>query len=206
MQDISYFTLAIASFIFAISPGPGVLAVLATSISRGIPTALVLTLGEVTGDMIYLLVAMLSLASLSSGLNDAMLVVRILGAIYLFWIGVESFRSPPIKQEANPVTARNLGIAFIAGFMISMTNPKVIVFYLSFLPLFIDLAALDIKGGATVMAVMFTSVYLGPALIAIFGRRAAALAMGERSGRIMNKVTGIMLMMVSLSLILSIWL
>lgn len=206
MQDISYFTLAVTSFIFAVTPGPGVLAVLATSISRGIPTALVLTLGEVVGDMIYLLIAMLSLAGLSSGFQDAMLVVRILGAGYLFWIGVQSFRSPPLKQETNPVTARTMGLAFGAGFMISMTNPKVIVFYLSFLPLFIDLVALDIKGGVTVMAVMFTSVYLGPALIAILGNHAAALAMGERSGRIMNKITGIMLMIVALALIVSIWL
>jgi len=88
--------------------------------------------------------------------------------------------------------------------MISITNPKVIVFYLSFLPLFIDLSALDLASGASVMAVMFVSVFLGPALIAILGNRAAALAMGEKSGLIMNKVTGILLIGVAAALILTI--
>ena len=88
--------------------------------------------------------------------------------------------------------------------MISITNPKVIVFYLSFLPLFIDLGALNFGSGAMVMAVMFVSVYTGPALIAILGNRAARLAMGERSGRIMNKATGIMLIGVAAALILTI--
>ena len=204
MQDISYFTLALTSFIFAISPGPGVFAVLAISINRGIPSGLMMTLGEVTGDMIYLLTAMLSLAGLSSGLNNAMLVVRILGAGYLFWIGVQTFRNPLLKRDLTPSTVHTLGIAFGTGFMISITNPKVIVFYLSFLPLFIDLAALDITSGASVMAVMFVSVYTGPALIAILGNRVATLAMGERSGRIMNKITGLMLITVAVTVFVTI--
>ena len=204
MQDISYLTLAVTSFIFAVTPGPGVVAVLATSISRGIPSGLVMTLGEVTGDMLYLLIAMVSLAGLSHTLEDVMLAVRILGAIYLGWIGIQSYRSPPLKRELNTTTARSLSIAFGTGFMISITNPKVIVFYLSFLPLFIDLSALDLASGASVMAVMFVSVFAGPALIAVLGNRAAALAMGEKSGRIMNKITGILLIGVAAALILTI--
>lgn len=204
MQEISYFTLALTSFIFAITPGPGVVAVLATSISRGVPSGLMMTLGEVTGDMVYLLIAMISLAGLSHALEDVMLAVRILGAIYLALIGVQTYRSPPLTRELHKTSARSLGLAFGTGFMISITNPKVIVFYLSFLPLFIDLAALDLQSGATVMAVMFVSVYTGPALIAILGNRAAKLAMGEKSGRIMNKVTGVMLIGVAAALILTI--
>ena len=206
MQDISYFTLALTSFIFAITPGPGVVAVLATSIRNGIPSGLAMTLGEVTGDMVYLLLAMLSLAGLSQHLSGVMLVVRILGAGYLFWLGVQTFLSPPLEKTSAPTSARGLGVAFGTGFMISITNPKVIVFYLSFLPLFIDMTALDIGNGAAVMAVMFVSVYAGPALIAVVGNHAASLATSPRSGRIMNQITGILLILVAIALIATIWL
>jgi threonine/homoserine/homoserine lactone efflux protein len=206
VDDINYITLALASFIFAITPGSGVVAVLAISISRGVPSGLIMTAGEVTGDMVYLLVAMISLAGLSHGLNDALLVVRILGACYLLWLGIQTYRSPPIRRTQAQPTARSLGLAYGTGFMISITNPKVIVFYLSFLPLFIDLSTLTISGGGAVMAVIFVSVYLGPASVAVLGNRVATLATGEKSGRIMNRITGILLMGVAAALVLTIWL
>jgi threonine/homoserine/homoserine lactone efflux protein len=163
-----------------------------------------MTAGEVTGDMVYLLVAMISLAGLSHGLSSALLVVRILGAFYLLWLGIQTYRSPPIKKTQVRPTVRNLGLSYGTGFMISITNPKVIVFYLSFLPLFIDLSTLTIPGSGAVMAVIFVSVYLGPATIAVLGSRVANIATGERSGRVMNKLTGIMLMGVAAALILTI--
>ncbi len=204
MQDISYFTLALTSFVFAITPGPGVVAVLATSINRGILSGVVMTLGEVTGDMLYLIIAMVSLAGLSQNMEHAMLAVRILGAMYLAWIGVQIYRSPPLVKNFAPTSARSLGMAFGTGFMISITNPKVIVFYLSFLPLFIDLSALTITSAASVMAVMFVSVFAGPTLIAILGNHAAKLATGPRSGRVMNRITGLMMLGVAAALILTI--
>jgi threonine/homoserine/homoserine lactone efflux protein len=205
VEDINYFTLALASFIFAITPGPGVVAVLATSVSRGIPSGLVMTAGEVTADMVYLLVAMVSLAGLSHALSDVLAAVRILGGLYLCWLGIQTFRSPPIRQAQAPASARGLGLAYGTGFMVSITNPKVVVFYLSFLPLFIDLSALNVPGGAKVMAVMFVSVYLGPALVAVLAGRAGHLVTGERSGRIMNAVTGFLLIGVGTALVLTAW-
>ena len=86
MADINFTALALASFIFAISPGPGIVAVLATSVSRGAIIASAMSVGAVCGDMIYLLLAMLSLASIAQGIDEIMLVVRVLGGCYLGWI------------------------------------------------------------------------------------------------------------------------
>lgn len=204
MQEISYLTLAVTSFIFSITPGPGVMAVLATSIRRGLPSGLLMTLGEVTGDMIYLFIAIFSLAGLEANFSNALLVVRILGAGYLVWLGIQTFRQPPLTQGTAPSTPSTLALAFSAGFMISATNPKVIIFYLSFLPLFIDLASLNFADGAMVMAVMAPSVYAGPALIALLGNKAARLATGARSGRIMNRITGILLIAVAIALVITV--
>ena len=140
MADINFTALALASFIFAISPGPGIVAVLATSVSRGAIIASAMSVGAVCGDMIYLLLAMVSLASIAQGIDEIMLVVRVLGGCYLGWIGYRQMISPPLTAAMTPVSGRSLGIAWGTGFMISLTNPKVIVFYLSFLPLLLTSA------------------------------------------------------------------
>ena len=164
MDGINFLTLAVTSFIFAVTPGPGVVAVLATSINRGPKSGIAMTAGEVTGDMVYLLLAMVSLASLAQSLTEVLIAIRIIGAIYLFWVGVKTFRAPPLSEGLVDNSARGLTMAFGAGFMISITNPKVIVFYLSFLPLFIDMTRLTPVSGAQVMAVMCVSVFSGASL------------------------------------------
>lgn len=201
MQHIDFFALAAASFIFAISPGPGIVAVLATSINRGTAHGIAMSVGEVTSDMVYLLIAMVSLASLSASLNDMLFVVRLIGAGYLTWMGIKQMIAPPVKAGAAPVTTGGLLVSFGTGMLISITNPKVILFYLLFLPLFLDLSALDFNTGALVMAVMFFSVLAGPLVVVLIGRKARDIATGEVSGRWVNRITGLMLIGVAAAMV-----
>ena len=201
MADINFTALALASFIFAISPGPGIVAVLATSVSRGAIIASAMSVGAVCGDMIYLLLAMVSLASIAQGIDEIMLVVRVLGGCYLGWIGYRQMISPPLNAAMTSVSGRSLGIAWGTGFMISLTNPKVIVFYLSFLPLFIDLGAIDFQQGIKVVVVMYFSVLAGPMVVVAIGKKARDVATGEVSGRWLNRITGLMMIAVGVALI-----
>ena len=163
MAEIDYVALAVASFIFAITPGPGILAVLAISINRGSAHGVAMSVGEVCADMVYLLLAMISLASLSASLADFLYYVRIIGAGYIGWMGIRQMTAPPARAGQVPVTTGGVIGAFATGVMISITNPKVILFYLLFLPVFIDLSAMTVASGATVMVVMFISVLAGAA-------------------------------------------
>ena len=202
MNDIDYLALAVASFIFAITPGPGILAVLAVSINRGTAHGVAMSVGEGCADMVYLLLAMISLASLSASLADFLYFVRIVGAGYIGWMGVRQMIQPPVRAGQVPVTTGGIVGAFATGGMISITNPKVILFYLLFLPVFIDLTTLTLASGATVMVVMFISVLAGPLLVVVIGRRARDIATGEVSGRWLNRITGIMLIAVAAAMIL----
>ena len=190
MDDINLITLAVASFIFAISPGPGILAVLTVSVSRGAAMGIAMSLGEVCGDMVYLLIAMISWAVVAAHFSDIFVVVRILGAGYLGYLGIKQMMSPPLKDENKYITGKGLSLAYGTGVMISLTNPKVIVFYLSFLPLFIDLSMINLKSGAQVMSVMFFSVLAGPLVIVVIGKKIRDLAFGETSGRLINIISG----------------
>ena len=202
MTEIDYVALAVASFIFAITPGPGILAVLAISINRGSAHGVAMSVGEVCADMVYLLLAMVSLASLSASLTDFLYYVRIIGAGYIGWMGIRQMTAPPARAGQVPVTTGGVIGAFATGVMISITNPKVILFYLLFLPVFIDLSAMTVASGATVMVVMFISVLAGPLLVVVVGLRARDIATGEVSGRWLNRITGMMLIGVAVAMIL----
>ncbi|MGC6485423.1 MAG: LysE family translocator [Candidatus Puniceispirillales bacterium] len=201
MPNIDFIALAFASFIFALTPGPGVVAVLATSISRGTAHGVAMSVGEVCSDMVYLLVAIISLASMSAGLADFLFYVRILGAGYLAWMGVRQMLAPPMKAGQAPVTTGGLITSFSTGMLISITNPKVILFYLLFLPLFLDLSVLDLGTGAMVMVVMFISVLAGPLVFVVIGKKARDIATGDISGRWLNRITGLLLIGVAVAMV-----
>ena len=204
MEHLNFLTLALASFIFAITPGPGVVAVLAVTINRGFSNGAAMSLGEVTGDMIYLLVVMISVASFADDIAPGLLVVRVFGAIYLGWLGYQQFKSPPLVVGDTIVSSRKLLTSFATGFVISLTNPKVMVFYLSFLPLFIDMTMIDVMTVTQVFVVMFISVLMGPLLVAVLGHKARKFACHETYGRWVNRFTGLALIAVALALVITI--
>ena len=88
--------------------------------------------------------------------------------------------------------------------MISLTNPKVMVFYLSFLPLFIDMTMIDLMTGVQVFAVMFVSVLAGPLLVAALGHKGRLFASHDIYGRWVNRFTGLALIAVALALVITI--
>lgn len=201
MTEINYLALALASVVFAITPGPGIVALIAVSVSRGALTGAVMSFAMVWGDMVYLVLAIISLASIAHSLEGVMLVIRIAGGLYLGWFGYRQMISPPISAKTVAVNARTLGVAAASGFMISVTNPKVIVFYLSFLPLFMDLGQLRGGQALAVPAVIFASVWAAVLVVVVSASKARKLVTGEVSGRWVNRVTGAMLILVAATLV-----
>ena len=133
MDVATFFSLAVAAFIFGISPGPGTLAALSVSTTQGLRSGLVLGAGEAVGDVVYLSMAILSLGYLSEYLEPVMFIVRWIGAGYLIYLGISQFRLKKLEFSAQRNESKNLLKQFFIGFLIGGTNPKVILFYLSFI-------------------------------------------------------------------------
>ena len=136
MDFATFFSLAGAAFIFGISPGPGTLAALSVSTTQGLRSGLILGAGEAVGDVFYLTMAILSLGYLSTYLEPVMIVVRWIGAGYLIYLGVMQFRLSRLQLDSSQQIPTGFLKQFLMGFLIGGTNPKVILFYLSFIPLF----------------------------------------------------------------------
>ena len=204
MIELNFVTLALTSFIFAITPGPGIVAVLAVTINRGMTAGTAMSIGMVLGDMIYLLAVMVSIANFANHLGSLLMLIRILGAAYLAWLGYRQYISPPLVVGTSPLSSKNVIVSAATGFMISITNPKVMVFYLSFLPLFIDLNGLDVTTGMQVVMVMFISVLMGPMAVVWLAHHARAWACDDVTGRWINRLTGLALMAVAFALVVTI--
>ena len=123
MDLLTLLSLVIATFVYAISPGPGLFAVLAISTRFGPLPAIWLSIGHTIGDIIYVALAMLALNALAELISDSMLYVKVLGASYLIFIGYQQFRSRGVSFEQSTKKSSILKL-LLAGFIVGVTNPK----------------------------------------------------------------------------------
>ena len=203
MDFTTLISLSIAAFIFGISPGPGTLAALSISTTRGLRSGLILSAGEAVGDITYLTLAILSLGYLAQILEPAMTVVRWLGAGYLIYLGISQFRLASLNINSNTPSSKNLIRLFFMGFLIGGTNPKVILFYLSFIPLFIDLSNIDLTTGLQIASTVYVSVFASLVVVCIAGNQIKSWINKPRSIKILNRITGTIMIFVGLLLVVS---
>ena len=195
MDLLTLLSLMIATFVYAISPGPGLFAVLAISTRFGPIPAIWVSIGHTVGDIIYVALAMLALNALAELINESMLYVKILGASYLIFIGYQQFRSKGISFEPSSKKSSVIKL-LIAGFVVGVTNPKTIIFYLSFLPIFIDLNNLTLNTEVQVIVAIGLTVFFVLSLANILGVRLRSYIENPGSIRRINQVTGVTMILV----------
>ncbi len=194
MTPESAVTFFIAIFIFGITPGPGIFALLARALTRGAGPCLPLAFGMTLSDAVYLVLASYSLAAVAVNYADVFTAIRILGALYLFYLAWQMWRAPAGATGTVDYTDRAGATAsLIQGIVISASNPKVILFYIAFLPTFMDMSAL--RGFDIVAAVVLTitALMVGLMLVAVAASRARRLITSARAMRGVNRTAaGIM--------------
>ena len=195
MDLFTLLSLTFATFVYAISPGPGLFAVLAISTRYGPIPAIWLSLGHTIGDIIYVALAMLALNVLSDVISNSMLYVKILGASYLIYIGYQQWRSKGVSFEQSSQKNSTLKL-LMAGFVVGVTNPKTIIFYLSFLPIFIDLNNLTVVTEIEVISVIGFTVFFVLSLANIMGIKLRKHIENPIIIKRVNELTGITMILV----------
>ena len=137
MESQVFIAFVVATSIMIALPGPSVILTVAHSISFGWRPAIATVAGETMGIAVQLLVAAIGLASLLNAVAGAFELIRWAGAAYLVYLGIKQWRSAnePLDFYASKVSKKNL---FIQGLVITIPNPKSLVFIAAFLPQFID--------------------------------------------------------------------
>ncbi len=202
MTVYNIITFSVAMFLFAMTPGPGVMATLSKALASGFRQTIPLIAGIITGDIIFLLLAVYGLASIADIMADFFVLVRMLGGIYLIWMGIKLWRTRPVAFELLSQVESATGQSFFAGLAITLSNPKVILFYLGFLPTFMDLTSLsNLDIGLSVLIVAFTLAYV-MAFYAFSADRAKKMLKQEKNQQKLNKTAGVLMMGVGCFLLL----
>lgn len=138
MPDLnSLISFAVASVALLAIPGPAVIYVVNRSVADGRQIGLAAVVGLELGTFMHVLAATVGLSAILATSENAFNVVKYLGASYLVFIGLRTLTRKPeaISTSASSMTQSQ---AFRQGFIINMLNPKIALFFLSFLPQFID--------------------------------------------------------------------
>ena len=158
MTITSAFTLYATMIILALIPGPGVIVVVARSLDSGFRQGLATALGVLSGDFVFISLAVFGLATLAELMGNLFVVIKVIGAGYLIYLGVSLFVSKPTSTEAQNPKPANQSTNFLIGLVTSISNPKVFLFYFSFFPAFFDLGNLSLTGVATIFLIVTFSV------------------------------------------------
>jgi len=132
-----WFGFLAATILIAISPGPGAVASMSTGLRYGYGAAFRVILGLQAAIFVQLLIVALGLGALLASSEEAFDIVKLIGAAYLIWLGIQKWRAEPqeINENGLPVVPKNL---FLQGLLVNLTNPKAIVFIAALVPQFID--------------------------------------------------------------------
>ena len=192
MSFESALSFLVIIFIFAITPGPGVFALLARSLASGARPCISLAFGMAISDMVYLLLACYGLAVIAERWAGLFLVIRVIGALYLLYLGWKLWRAP-IEASFEQNSAKDdfsVSKGFLQGFLISASNPKVIFFYIAFLPTILDLNSLTASDIALASILTLIGLMAGLMLIAVSAASARRFFTSKRAVQGLNRTSG----------------
>ena len=141
MPDLTLWSLfVVASLVLLLTPGPAVLYIVARSVQQGRTAGLVSVMGIHLGTIVHVTAAAVGLSALLVSSALAFAIVKYLGAAYLIWIGLRTLLAKDPDPETPVIEAKSLRRAFRDGFVVNLLNPKTAIFFLAFLPQFVDAA------------------------------------------------------------------
>ncbi|MDH3552320.1 MAG: LysE family translocator [Gammaproteobacteria bacterium] len=190
MSVESLIALALAIAIFAASPGPAVFAIVTRTLASGFWPGALFLVGCVTGDVIYLLLAVYGLSFVANSLSELFIFIKLAGAGYLIWLGIKLWRSAAVApgSETSPQVSKFRG--FGEGLLVTLGSPKAIFFFGALLPTFLDIRSLSGTDIAIVAAIVAIGIVSVNAVYVVAAARARSLLQSRQTARWFNRATG----------------
>ena len=196
----------LAAVLLTATPGPDNLMVLSMGVSRGRRAGMAFGLGCATGCLSHTVLAVLGVSALVAASPSALLILKWAGGAYLMWLGLQALRHAG-KSEVNTgghaaLPARQL---FVKGLVANAINPKVVLFFLSFLPQFVDASLEHVERQLGLLGLLFTlQAALLFGLIGYFaGGIGAWLARKPSAAQWLDRMTGVLFFALGARLIIA---
>ena len=194
-----------ASILLTLAPGPDILYLLTKSLSDGAKSGIILACGLVSGIVFHTTLVMVGVAALIKSSVTALLLLKIFGAAYLLFLAFGAFKAAKAGKKLSLSKSgekSSLAALYKRGVLMNVLNPKVLLFFLAFLPQFVDL------NGSSLQILFLGVVFAAQALIifsviAIFAGRVRNLILRKKNiGQILNFVEALVLALIAVGLIL----
>jgi threonine/homoserine/homoserine lactone efflux protein len=134
----NYYSFIIAIFIFQLFPGAGTITILNATARNGVSTGMSAVLGTLAGDFAYMLAAVLGLSAVLGAYPSILKSAQWIGVAYLCWTGLKFLRVSVTGRPNHMESDKEGWIYFRQALAVSLTNPKVIMFFMAFFPLFLN--------------------------------------------------------------------
>lgn len=194
MLDIqNYASFVIAILVFQLIPGAGTIAILNATARHGIAVGMAAVLGTLLGDFAMMFAAVAGLAATMKANPLLFQALQWFGAGYLCWMGVQLLRAQVSETATSPDAQRSPRTYFRQAFAVSVTNPKVILFFVAFFPLFIQPQASTLTLAVMMAHVTVLSLVYQAGLVLIGNAVAACLKSMPSARTVATRLAGLAL-------------
>ena len=138
MLEASWGLFVVASLLLIVTPGQDLVLVMSRSIAQGAAAGVATAAGVSVGLVGHTVLATLGLGAILQASELLFTVLKLAGAAYLVWLGIQLLRQDGAKLVLPAARAQSLGRLFVAGALSNISNPKIAIFYFAFLPQFVS--------------------------------------------------------------------
>src|ERR1700682_220748 len=184
-----YLAFVVGCIALALIPGPVVTLVIANGLRHGTRAALINIAGVQTGLTIVIGIVAIGLTSLMATMGYWFDWVRFAGAAYLVWLGVKLIRAPVTGVDADAPPPPPRGGFFLQGFVVLLSNPKVLVFFGAFIPQFVDMEKDHVSQVALLGVTFMVIAGMTDAIYSLLAGR-ARLFFSARRTRLLSRISG----------------
>ncbi|MCR6631353.1 MAG: LysE family translocator [Magnetospirillum sp.] len=182
-----------AAILITLAPGPDNLMVLSLGVARGRRQGMAFGLGCAVGCLSHTALAALGVSAIIAASPWAFLALKLAGGLYLAWLGIQMLRHPDLGAAGPAGSGENAWRLFRRGLVANAVNPKVILFFLAFLPQFVQAGRGAVAGQTLALGLTFTvqAAVLFCLLGACAGQLGRVLSRRPAMGRWLNRLAGL---------------
>ena len=178
---------ALTLLVAAGSPGPSIAALVARVLTSGLRDVLPFLAAMWLGEAVWLTVAVTGLAVLAQTFHGLFVLLKLAGVLYLLWLAWQMWHAPATPADTALPAAQRPWRMFLAGLLVTLGNPKIMVFYLALLPTLIDLHGVGLAAWAELVATMLVVLAVIDLAWALLAARARRLLRSPRAVRLVNR-------------------
>lgn len=190
---LEVFGLVSAMLLLALVPSASVFAVVARALTSGFWQGAAMAIGIALGDCLFILCAVFGLAAMAEQWAVIFALLKGVGVVYLLFLGVSLWRAKPTSNVIQPVKPSSLGMSLLGGFVLTVGDPKAILFYVSFFPAYVDLTTVTGVEILGLCAIALLTVGGSKGLYAFMAHQSRSLFQNPIALIVLNRLGGIVM-------------